>query len=61
MSSPPSTPPPAAGAMLGITCPCCGCRHLPVLYTRQLVRQTMRVRQCRHCGRRVKTYEKSFA
>ena len=41
----------------GLACPRCNCRHLPVLYTRQRVRRIVRVRQCRHCGRRIITYE----
>jgi hypothetical protein len=41
----------------GLECPRCGCRHLPVLYTRQGARRIVRVRECRHCGRRVVTYE----
>ena len=42
----------------GLICPACGCRHLPVLYTRQQPRHVQRVRKCRHCGRRVVTREK---
>ena len=41
----------------GIECPRCGCRHLPVLYTRHRNKRTIRFRQCRYCGRRVMTYE----
>lgn len=41
----------------GLECPRCGCRHLPVLYTRHRTKKIVRVRQCRHCGRRVITYE----
>ena len=37
----------------GLECPRCGCRHLPVLYTRQRMKKIVRVRQCRHCLRRV--------
>lgn len=44
-------------AQQGIECPSCGCRHIPVLYTRHRSRKTVRVRQCRNCGRRVVTYE----
>lgn len=42
---------------LGLECPRCACRHLPVLYTRYRPKKIVRVRQCRHCGRRVITYE----
>ena len=44
----------------GIECPYCGCRHLPVLYTRRYpYGRIRRVRTCRHCGRRVTTYERT--
>lgn len=43
----------------GVRCPDCGCGHLPVLYTRHLEGgRVRRVRQCRHCGRRVLTTER---
>lgn len=42
----------------GLECRQCGCRHFEVCYTRQQENQIMRVRQCRHCGRRLVTYEK---
>jgi len=43
---------------LGLTCPSCGCRHLPVWYTRQKPGYVLRVRLCRHCGRRVTSRER---
>jgi transcriptional regulator NrdR family protein len=46
-----------AGQHGGLECPRCGCRHLPVLYTRQRPKKVVRARQCRHCGRRVVTQE----
>jgi transcriptional regulator NrdR family protein len=43
----------------GLQCPQCGCRHLPVTYTRPKPGgRIMRVRNCRHCGRRVVTFER---
>jgi len=44
----------------GLVCRQCGCRHFRVIYTRpawggRLVRR----RECRHCGRRMTTWEKS--
>ena len=42
----------------GIACPKCGCRHLPVRYTRQRAGFIQRVRECRHCGRRLITRER---
>ncbi len=42
----------------GLRCPACGCEHLPVLYTRQRPGHVMRIRACRHCGRRVTTRER---
>jgi hypothetical protein len=41
----------------GLECPRCACRHLRVLYTRQRAGRIVRVRECRHCKRRVITYE----
>ena len=44
----------------GLACSHCGCRHLPVVYTRHTLDQRiMRRRQCRHCGKRVTTWEKA--
>lgn len=43
---------------LGLQCPKCGCRHLPVWYTRKRPGHILRVRRCRHCGRRVTTRER---
>ena len=49
----------AAAAPRGILCPDCGCRDLRVLRTeRQPGGRIMRRRACRHCGRRVTTYER---
>ena len=42
----------------GLRCPACGCAHLPVLYTRQRPGHVLRIRACRHCGRRVTTRER---
>ena len=50
--------PPAQGEVCGLVCPKCGCRHLIVVYTRPRVRQILRVRACRHCGRRLVTRER---
>ena len=45
----------------GLECPACGCRHFHVLYTRAaLGGRILRRRECRHCGRRVTTYEKAI-
>jgi len=43
----------------GIECPRCGCRHHYVLYTRPRLKKILRVRECRHCGRKIKTYEQA--
>ena len=46
-------------ADLGVSCPTCGCRDLPVYYTRaRRGGKIVRVRTCRHCGRRVLTTER---
>jgi len=43
----------------GLECPRCGCRHFRVLYTRRAWGgRILRRRECRHCGRRMTTYEK---
>ena len=42
---------------LGLECRACGCRHFEVLYTRPRPGGIMRVRQCRHCGKRLVTRE----
>ena len=41
----------------GLECPDCGCAHLPVHYTRKRNGHILRVRLCRHCGRRIVTRE----
>jgi hypothetical protein len=45
----------------GIECPRCGCRHFYVVYTRPVKDgRILRRRECRHCGRRILTYESSI-
>ena len=41
----------------GLVCRKCGCRHLDVLYTRHKSGYILRIRACRHCGRRLTTRE----
>ena len=41
----------------GVVCPKCGCGHLRVLNTRHSMGRIVRYRECRHCGKRVTTYE----
>lgn len=44
----------------GLVCSKCGCRHFHVIYTRAAWGgRIMRRRECRHCGRRVTTYERA--
>jgi len=45
------------GTRLALQCRTCGCRHLPVVYSRPFPQYTMRVRKCRNCGRRLLTRE----
>ncbi len=46
----------------GLECPDCGCMHFRVLYTRRAWGgRLLRRRTCRHCGRRVTTYEQIAA
>lgn len=43
----------------GLVCRTCGCRHFRVLYTRPAWGgRLLRRRTCRHCGRRMTTYER---
>jgi len=42
---------------VGLTCPRCGCADLRVNNTRCMPGRIVRYRQCRHCGRKVTTYE----
>ena len=45
----------------GIRCPDCGCRHFEVIETRPAWNQRIRRRrQCRNCGRRITTSERSL-
>jgi len=44
-------------AVGGIVCHGCGCRHFLVVYTRRERGRIVRRRECRHCGRRITTYE----
>lgn len=42
----------------GLACRQCGCAHFRVLYTRgALGGRILRRRECRHCGKRMTTYE----
>jgi transcriptional regulator NrdR family protein len=48
-----------AAEQRGLACPKCGCKHFRVIYTRRaLGGKIVRSRECRHCGRRVITYER---
>ena len=40
-----------------LTCPRCGCQHLPVLYTRRRPNKIVWARQYRHGNRRVIQHE----
>lgn len=53
----PVAPPPPAPEPVGIECPRCGCRHFEVLKTFRYPKGIRRRKECRHCGRRVNTYE----
>lgn len=46
----------------GIRCPKCGCAHLRVIYTRKTWGGALRRRrECRNCGYRITTTERSLA
>jgi transcriptional regulator NrdR family protein len=43
----------------GLVCPKCGCRHFRVIYTRSAWGgRIVRRRECRHCAKRMTTYER---
>jgi transcriptional regulator NrdR family protein len=43
---------------LGLSCPQCGCRHFKTTHTEPLRNGKIRRRkQCRHCGRKIVTFE----
>lgn len=42
----------------GLVCQSCGCRHFHVVYTRRGAGgRLIRRRECRHCGKRITTWE----
>ena len=44
----------------GLVCARCGCRHFEVVYTRPAAdNRIMRRRACRHCGKRITTFEQN--
>jgi len=44
----------------GLECRACGCREFRVVYTRKTWgNRILRRRECRHCGRRMTTWEKA--
>jgi ribosomal protein L33 len=50
--------PSAAKQPIGIECPQCGCRHFYTTHTEPLRDGRIRRRKfCRHCGRKLVTYE----
>ncbi len=54
-------PRPAENDDRGLECRNCGCKHFRVVYTRPyrgggLIRR----RECRHCGRRMTTWERAI-
>ena len=43
----------------GLECRYCGCRHFSVIYTRRgWGGKLIRRRECRHCGKRMTTWER---
>ena len=53
-------PPTEPGPPKGLECRKCGCLHFYVVYTRpQPGGVIMRLRECRHCGRRILTRERA--
>jgi transcriptional regulator NrdR family protein len=53
------TPSKSPRSALGICCPQCGCRHFYTTHTEPLRDGRVRRRKvCRHCGRKLVTYER---
>jgi len=48
-----------AGDPGGLVCRACGCRHFRVVYVKRIAAGLLRVRECRHCGKRMRTRETS--
>jgi DNA-directed RNA polymerase subunit RPC12/RpoP len=56
-ATPPMDTPPETRR--GLECRQCGCRHFRVIYTRPAFDgKLVRRRECRHCGKRIITWEK---
>ena len=43
----------------GLVCRQCGCRHFYTVYTRPKPGRILRLKECRHCGRRMVTRERA--
>jgi hypothetical protein len=48
---------PPADSPKGVVCSRCGCADLRVRNTRHSRGRIVRYRECRHCGKRITTYE----
>ncbi len=47
-----------AGQKAGLVCRACGCQHFRVVYLKRLPNGVvMRLRECRHCAKRITTRE----
>jgi Zn ribbon nucleic-acid-binding protein len=44
-------------AVPGLECPACGCRHLIAVWTKPHKRGRMRRRDCRNCGKQIRSIE----
>ena len=54
-----TTSSPSSEDTRGIECRYCGCKHFRVIYTRRgWGGKLIRRRECRHCGKRMTTWEK---
>lgn len=51
----PGQQPPAQG----LVCRKCGCGHFRVVYVKRIAGGLLRVRECRHCRKRMRTREMS--
>lgn len=48
---------PSSDSQRGVVCSRCGCADLRVRNTRYSRGRIVRYRECRHCGKRITTYE----
>lgn len=56
----PTPPPQPSPDGAGLECPRCGCKHFWTLNVRHKPKRIIRYRECRHCGRKMTTVERTI-